>query len=708
MKRILYLTLLAHTKHVVCAVKSFAKYVGLDDRVATNGAILHDLGKAHNYFQKRLRGMGNRGRIFRHEISSIFFLSVFPKEQWDVLIEMVIGHHKSIKKDVANLGLLDLEDTEDYIDYHLGEWEEWSVLVKPILLEFGIDSSMPAREEALDNLYYCIDYCTRVVKERGISKWRGLLMGADHFASAQILDTESRVENLFKVPDLSFYNREHHLYPLSLLDVKSEKRHTIVVAPTGAGKTDYLLRRCEGRVFYTLPFQASINAMYQRIGNDLESTNPNMDVRVLHSSSRIVRRREEDDTSLQGLIGASLTVLTPHQISSIVFGQKGFEALLNDIRGCDIILDEVHTYSGVSQALVVKLIEVLNSIDCRLHIGTATMPSLLYNKVKETLGANLLEVRLPMEDLEKFNRHIVHKIDSFDKIWSKVDESVADEKKILIVVNKVKTAQTIFEQIRERYPEIDSLLLHSRFKRSDRNKKEKELLGTDSYGASLNKYNTSAEACIVVSTQVVEVSLDISFDVMFTETAPLDSLIQRFGRINRKRTDNTIGIYKDVYVVAPPDNETDAKPYDINTLEKSYNAISDGELLRECDMQGKMDEVFTELDLLNIEEYSIFKSDGRVAINKMTHHKESILMQLLEIDSVACITESDVEAYENGSYEDRIMLEIQTRYYVVSKMDQSDKGNKPFIIPDVAYSYDIGLETEKVKLENINVLNQFI
>ncbi|MDZ7763228.1 MAG: helicase-related protein [Melioribacteraceae bacterium] len=65
----------------------------------------------------------------------------------------------------------------------------------------------------------------------------------------------------------------------------------------------------------------------------------------------------------------------------------------------------------------------------------------------------------------------------------------------------------------------------------------------------INNFNSSDEACIVVSTQVVEVSLDISFDLMITETAPLDSLIQRFGRINRIRNNETIGKYKPIFVI---------------------------------------------------------------------------------------------------------------------------------------------------------------
>src|SRR5699024_11706133 len=125
-------------------------------------------------------------------------------------------------------------------------------------------------------------------------------------------------------------------------------------------------------------------------------------------------------------------------------------------------------------------------------------------------------------------------------------------KKVLNVVNTIKESQAIYEKIKETYPDIPKLLLHSRFKRGDRNTKEKQLIGLNEEGKPTYEFNTSNEACIVISTQIVEVSLDISFDVMITATAPLDALIQRFGRVNRKRTKETIGKYKDIYVVAPP------------------------------------------------------------------------------------------------------------------------------------------------------------
>lgn len=703
-------TLKDHLNHVAIASKAFAKYVGMDETLAFNGAILHDIGKAHPAFQQRLLGKSNSRKVFRHEIASLFFLSAFPENEHQALIEMVVGHHKSVKNDVGDKGLLDLDKGYDYIENHLGKWNEWSIEAIKLLNDFGFSISEIPKEEALINLDSAINYSLRKTKERGYSEWRGLLMGADHFASAAIDDTEKFIKKAFQKPDLSFFNRKSELYPLSLLDnYQSNKKHSIVVACTGAGKTDFLFKRCKGRVFYTLPFQASINAMFKRVANDLKETNQDLDIRVLHSSSVVVKRKEnEEETVLQSLFGSSIKILTPHQLASIAFGMKGFESLLLDLRGCDIILDEIHTYTGVSQAIVLKLVEILKYIDCKIHIGTATMPSILYQKIIDLLGDDVLEVSLPDIELVKFNRHRVNKIDSFENSHSIISKAIANNEKVLIVLNRVDKAQSTFEYLQEFYPNVPLLLLHSRFRRCDRNDKERQLLGLDSFGKPTYEYNTSTNACIVVSTQIVEVSLDISFDVMITETAPLDALIQRFGRINRKRTTENIGNIKDVYVISPPATEKEAKPYSIEILNKSFEILPNGEILEERSLQEKIDFVFSEINFLKIEEHSVFKSDGKITIDKLTHRSKSILFELLDIDSVSCIRESDQQIYENTDFERRLELEIPVRYFAVSKMNQSQKGNKPFIVPDLAYDFEKGLDLKKIKDENLDSKYQFL
>ncbi|MBU2465160.1 MAG: CRISPR-associated helicase Cas3', partial [Bacteroidetes bacterium] len=625
---------------------------------------------------------------------------LFDAENHPQLIEMVVAHHKSVEKDSRNKGILDLEENiDDVFAIHIADWKDWSKEALKILAEFGIKIHDIPLQEAEKNYYSAVAYVQNNITRQGYSEWKGLMMAADHFASAMIEQTASELKKIFKIADFSFFNRQHELYPLSLMKIDSGKKHTIVVASTGAGKTDFLFRRCKRRVFYTLPFQASINAMYKRVSNDLLATNVELDIRLLHSASSIATQGKTiEEQMLQGLIGSSIKILTPHQIAGIIFGTRGFESIILDLKGNDVILDEIHTYTEISRAIVIKMVEVLNRLGCNLHIGTATIPTDLHNNIINILGKeNVYEVSLPKSELETFNRHTIHKLNDWDEAENIIEKAIRSDQKALIVCNRVKSAQNRFYYYKEKYPNLPTLLIHSRFKRGDRNEKERQLIGLDELGNSTGCFNTSKNACIVVSTQVVEVSLDISFDLMITETAPLDSLIQRFGRVNRKRTKETIGKYKPIFIIPPPDDKIEALPYELDILKASFNILPDNTVLHEKDLQKKIDTVFPEINVMDIETHSIFKKDGSMVIDFLTHRPKSYLLELLQIDSVCCITDEDVENYENASFEERMMMEIPARYWSVKMFSQSEYGNKPFIVPKHSYDSNFGFDIEKAK-----------
>ncbi len=116
------LSLLEHTQQVVDAIEVFAHkfYFSFNKDIARKGAILHDLGKAHPYFQRKIQSI-NEDSLFenskwdfvhRHEISSLAFLPCFPKNEWDDLIDLVIAHHKSIIDDPSKRGILDLVESD--------------------------------------------------------------------------------------------------------------------------------------------------------------------------------------------------------------------------------------------------------------------------------------------------------------------------------------------------------------------------------------------------------------------------------------------------------------------------------------------------------------------------------------------------------------------------------------------------------------------
>lgn len=690
-------SLLDHTIHVVQAIKKFA--VGFSTEysleLAKKGAILHDLGKAHPHFQRKIQKINSRSIteerqnsiIHRHELSSLAFLPAFPIEEWPVLIEMVVAHHKSIVNDPRGRGILDLDDKyRHWINNHLGQWEEWSLHGIEILGHFGYSTKQITKEDAIKALQFTVKYCED--KENGWSKWRGLLMSADHFASAFGKSTNNNLEKLFEVPDLNFYfgkDRKSELFPLSSISTDILKKHTLVVAPTGAGKTDFLLKRCSGRIYYTLPFQASINAMWERFKNTI----PNKDIRLLHATSKIVVGKNVEERIMQPLVGSSVKVLTPHQTAAIIFGISGYESVMLDLEGCDIVLDEIHTYSDYSKSMVLEIVKTLLRLNCRIHIGTATMPSVLYTELVKILGGKecVYEVSLPNSTLKDFNRHKIYKEESPDCLIPVLKNAILNQEKVLVIYNTIYQAQEAFKKIENEFPEISKMLIHSRFKRGDRVKLESKLK-SEFNGDQTTQFGNGLNPCIVVSTQVVEVSLDISFDRMITQCAPLDSLIQRFGRVNRKRTINTLGKYKPVHIVAP---QKMVLPYKSDVLRKSFDQLPDnGAVLQEIELQSKIDAVYSDLDLKEIDIHLIYKN-GAYTLKELTSNKKAVLLEALEIESASCILEEDRDKYLEADWDERVYLEIPINWKTIaryrSEYEQLQIGSNPFVIPQRPEDY---------------------
>jgi CRISPR-associated endonuclease/helicase Cas3 len=187
---------------------------------------------------------------------------------------------------------------------------------------------------------------------------------------------------------------------------------------------------------------------------------------------------------------------------------------------------------------------------------------------------------------------------------------------------------------------------------------------------------------------------------MITECAPIDAMIQRFGRINRKRTDETIGKYKDIYVIKPPEKDGEALPYDLQVLQKSFDVLPDGKVLNETELQTMIDTVYPDIPISSIDYSGAVFVDGKWRIKELCHNAKSALLDVLDINSAVCITFSDREEYENNP-SSRAELEIPVSYKSIgyNKLDQVKCGSRPFVVPDDAYNSEKGLMTEFAKPE---------
>ncbi len=192
-------------------------------------------------------------------------------------------------------------------------------------------------------------------------------------------------------------------------------------------------------------------------------------------------------------------------------------------------------------------------------------------------------MRADADTLTKFRRHEVRLLD--EDLLSKgiMESALADANKgmgVLVVATTVGRAQEIWKKLRGR---ASCELLHGRFHAEDRSVKERNLLATRGVESSPTK-----QGVILVATQVVEVSLNVDFDVLYSDPAPLEALLQRFGRVNRKHRDSikTVNVCR-----AVPDG---SPVYPEFLIRKALRVLElcDGKVLEEEQLQTMLDDIY--------------------------------------------------------------------------------------------------------------------
>jgi CRISPR-associated endonuclease/helicase Cas3 len=161
----------------------------------------------------------------------------------------------------------------------------------------------------------------------------------------------------------------------------------------------------------------------------------------------------------------------------------------------------------------------------------------------------------------------------------------------LVIVNRVERAQRLTKLLASQAPELPRLLLHARFRETERREKERLLRG-DAIGDA---------GRIIVATQAIEAGVDISSRVLFTELAPWASLVQRFGRCNRGGEFDTA----DVRGIDISDDADEALPYTSETLGSARRRLAaldqaDPASLPEVDEPRPPSPVIRRRDFLNL------------------------------------------------------------------------------------------------------------
>lgn len=632
--------------------------------------VFHDLGKGHSEFQKILYGdKQNEWRGQRHEFFSLPFVQSLKSDFDDceklILLRVVAGHHKTF---------------ETLLQKYLVEYEEISfeeefgkIYHKDVLQIIDIFGNYEFDDIEAKSPKKLIKAYREEADNENIQNVKDLLMliGAfkhcDHLASAF-------VDRLQFIENVHFEFLEARVKTPYFHQTKSAEStgNIILTSPTGSGKTETALLwlknqmqiEGQGRVFYILPFTASINAMYHRLG---KSGFGEEKVGMLHGNLNAVLYEQfyeeggnifDLKDKIKGLketfktAQTPLKVVTPFQILKHLFGLRGFDKGIFELSGAYFIFDEIHAYDiPVLAQIMVLLNYCTQELGVKVLVMTATMPTFLRKLIVDEIKP-CTDIMANSSLYEQFKRHkIITLKGTLESNFTQIKLDVKNGKKVLIVCNTVAKAQEVFQAIDIQ----DKLLLHGGFNGEDRAKQENQL--------------KEKEPMLLVGTQAIEVSLDIDYDTIYTEIAPLDALLQRFGRVNRRRmkaispchvfdtrNDKDKFIYKDEEIIN-------------KTLEVLLDLENENEgILDEATLQQKIDIVypcFTEKQkevYENIKSAFTFSISQLIPLEESKQHEEEFFKQfdgikVLPLDLVSKFR----ERLENYNFIGAELLKVQIR-----------------------------------------------
>ncbi len=622
------------------------------------GCLLHDFGKAAAGFQDVLRRDGAKpietdpwsdGK-HRHEVLSLTFARwLFPlSHPARVMVMNVIAYHHKDSADIfvkygAGRRSLEQEQRIQFLIDQLSEvdvralwaWladyrDSWRValgfdFVEPVALMPQGDAlqhySTSALIEALDELSdygLAIDdgHVSHLDRVQSILA-RGLILTADHAASAgsgafpPMALNRARVNRMVEKLTLNASQERANAAPLG---------SAILTAPTGSGKTEAALlwatRQLDqlpsARLFYTLPYQASMNAMAERLADKLFgiklAADDNHVIAIQHSRATLKYYQDmmNADDSLDARAGARaakarrgqvklnyypIQVFSPYQMLKAAFQLKGYETQLLDYSGALFIFDEIHAYEPGRLAQIIETMAWLREhFAARFLVMTATLPPMIREKLNAALGNPAL-IEADPALYEQSRRHELRLLDG--DLLQALDRPLDDWRQgrsVLICCNTVARAQQAYDWLKKDagLTRDDVMLLHGRFNWRDRGAKENRLREW----VGVRSERVKAGPSIVVATQVVEVSLNIDLDTIYSDPAPLEALLQRFGRVNRGRGKGAPLL--PVHVFREPVGEKESLPYGHDLVAAGLNILAewDGRSIDEAQVTTMLDAVY--------------------------------------------------------------------------------------------------------------------
>jgi len=334
---------------------------------------------------------------------------------------------------------------------------------------------------------------------------------------------------------------------------------SILRAPTGSGKTYASLLWAEkhikegsaDRLVVAMPTRFTSNALAIGLEANVSETG------LYHSSAWFNRygdtrgQERSDATELHKMAQRLATPINVCTIDHLMICLTGAKEIHHStfffLANSAVVFDEADFYDPFVQANLTVLLKTLRLLQVPVLIMSATVPN---------SALALYDIPVPIKSPPEEKRAKSYKERKLKWVGeADAPEDVAETLAFMaekgqgiIYANTIASALSYYRWFYENHPSVTLILYHSRFKEGDKAQIEDRLL------TALGKkaWEEKAASGVAILTQIGEMSVNISSNIMLTEVCPWDRLAQRIGRLSRFGKGDEGGI---AYIVAPKKND---------------------------------------------------------------------------------------------------------------------------------------------------------
>lgn len=320
------------------------------------------------------------------------------------------------------------------------------------------------------------------------------------------------------------------------IKANSENECLLGLAGCGEGKTYSALlwgqKQVEidnlNRLIFAMPTQVTTNNLYLNMESN---TVPENKISLYHGSTQYIDYLYSDGSNIPDvekaeLYQAPINVTTvDHLVDTFVSNYSESPISFVNLLSSGIVFDEIQAYDDYTTQNILSCIKQCRHIGIPVYVMSATIPEMIRKEIptKETV---ISEGKIKNKSRKPYKIDVKRQKLKTEDVQRNIKDSYD---KIMVVKNTVREAQNIAKELMD--DGLDVFYYSSEFSQSDRRKKEKEI--KDEFGVG---ERSNEKTKILVCTQICEISLDLSADLLLTDIAPIDSIFQRCGRLHRSGT----------------------------------------------------------------------------------------------------------------------------------------------------------------------------